>query len=98
MRMSDWSSDVWSADLVGVVAKGHAVDGGQEFRARELQAAPAGDVRGRDRALHAVDRDRMSVVSGQRGSVRVVLVGRRIITKQRDTRDSTYPVHTYSPR
>src|SRR3546814_13643877 len=93
MRISDWSSDVCSSDLLG----GHIAHRrlGLRFGATHDQAAlarclqPAAELAGDaeivDRsAAHAIEYpDRKSVVSGKSVSVRVDLGGRRIIKKKK---------------
>src|SRR3546814_13317238 len=70
MRISDWSSDVCSSDLLG--------RGQREGRVEDLKVAVIGH------AEHAAfgcpaELDRKSVVSGKSVTVRVDLGGRRII-------------------
>src|SRR3546814_7994480 len=86
MRISDWSSDVCSSDLV----EGRRLQGGEDPRAGRIDARAGGVAlaqEGRQR-LHLValqviaDPDRKSVVSGKSVSVRVDLGGRRIIKKK----------------
>src|SRR3546814_18735963 len=93
MRISDWSSDVCSSDLVRrwpgapgqpVAAAGDAggagrpVGGGQHGLWRPRQTLCAGDLR---RAF--LRGARKSVVSGKSVSVRVYLGGRRILKQKR---------------
>src|SRR3546814_13613824 len=83
MRISDWSSDVCSSDLLDtaeqrlmlqfLVAEAH-----QRFQ-RGLVAQP---IITADLQHLGVDEDRKSVVSGKSVSVRVDLGGRRIIKKK----------------
>src|SRR3546814_15650793 len=62
MRISDWSSDVCSSDLVA---------GGAELRfGTEAEAAPAGDVTVDCRGLAA--RDRLAELRGVRGEMLVL--------------------------
>src|SRR3546814_16533822 len=101
MRISDWSSDVCSSDLVG---KGHGFarqvihlpghhyrldlrgahgeyagqqKGNKTGRLPKQRGKIAGRRRGHEVGKQAAKRDRMSVVRGQRVSVRVDLGGRR---------------------
>src|SRR3546814_19202578 len=95
MRISDWSSDVCSSDLIAVGARAavdndirdHRPAGIFHFDADTRSAIAQVD---RIRCATAVDvdliegaaaEDRKSVVSGQSVSVRVDLGGRRIIKK-----------------
>src|SRR3546814_12665953 len=97
MRISDWSSDVCSSDLLAdVPVEGPprllllldcGLDalalGGPGLGARRRNVAAGHRVE--DGALvpvHPVDADRKSVVSGKSVSVRVDLGGRRIIKKK----------------
>src|SRR3546814_18398625 len=93
MRISDWSSDVCSSDLVVLHPE---VD--PERAPFEPAAAAHGEVR---RLRHPGDAehalvepgDRKSVVSGKRVSVRVDLGGRRIIKKKtNDTRSTSITI------
>src|SRR3546814_4842098 len=68
MRISDWSSDVCSSDLVGLLAQRVPVQG--------LQLAVAGALH-RQRHLAAADRAAVKVL-GQRGGVVPGLVGLRL--------------------
>src|SRR3546814_5830164 len=88
MRISDWSSDVCSSDLVLADAFDHP--------APDLLAeVPGLDVFGEDRALGVglhhlglvghLGKDRKSVVWGKSVSVRVDLGGRRVIKKKSST-------------
>src|SRR3546814_7003638 len=52
MRISDWSSDVWSSDLVVLVL---------EHRRRPLRSVPAADARTGDEQLAFVDEKRATV-------------------------------------
>src|SRR3546814_15519833 len=84
MRISDWSSDVCSSDLIAVrgdllrLLRQHAVQRARQFEAAEIEGLAAAhvDLAG-DSALDHVDRK--SVVSGKSVSVRVDLGGRRIM-------------------
>src|SRR3546814_20176451 len=85
MRISDWSSDVCSSDLV----EPEAWPRGLRFREPCLTQEILKFGKGREIAvlqagLHASDKrtDRKSVVSGKSVSVRVDLGGRRIIKKK----------------
>src|SRR3546814_1535528 len=81
MRISDWSSDVCSSDLLVVhgvtletealLAAAHTEHGGELTRIHVETTAPIGTL------------DRKSVVSGKSVSVRVDLGGRRIIKKKK---------------
>src|SRR3546814_19075812 len=93
MRISDWSSDVCSSDLLGAATPGAyvlVIEAAREVGGRELlripfrwpaQAGAGGRAAGKTE-LGAVSLDRKSVVSGKSVSVRVDLGGRRIITKK----------------
>src|SRR3546814_19770301 len=95
MRISDWSSDVCSSDLLAQATSAPAVDRAHRHR-QELPRLCAGE--GSDRrqaigpipALAAIGRgaDRKSVVEGKSVSVRVVLGGRRIIKKKQTNRQT----------
>src|SRR3546814_20566551 len=95
MRISDWSSDVCSSDLLGSFqidqerAKLTSPSGNrlnskiEEFQRLEMQATFAQDVY--KTALVALEKgDRKSVVWGKSVSVRVDLGGRRIIKKKKN--------------
>src|SRR3546814_17685539 len=77
MRISDWSSDVCSADLDEISGAGRAQPG---------ELFGSGDRRWRRGAvaiaLAVGTKDRKSVVSGKGVSVRVALGGRRLIKKK----------------
>src|SRR3546814_18392799 len=73
MRISDWSSDVCSSDLLQGAGGARAADASAAFDRRALAHARA-DRRG----------DRKSVVLGKRVSVRVDRGGRRIIKKKKN--------------
>src|SRR3546814_17224952 len=96
MRISDWSSDVCSSDLI------HIVSGlllpiwkrlpNESTRVYRLQTDTGERIVGRRvspawvaGATATGGRDRKSVVSGKRVSVRVDLGGRRFITKKNKT-------------
>src|SRR3546814_19279824 len=93
MRISDWSSDVCSSDLLAILDSQYRLPLSVEV------ALPLGDSGGppRDgmtwpclsqRRLHnnkRVDPDRKSVVSGKSVAVRVDLGGRRIIKQKNHT-------------
>src|SRR3546814_11956698 len=92
-RMSDWSSDVCSSDLVEVDHV-HVAGLGTRDAAPVVACQPAGQVveqrgdLGGDAGAHehvvdAREHARKSVVSGKSVSVRVDLVVRRTITKTR---------------
>src|SRR3546814_20289349 len=96
MRISDWSSDVCSSDLVLGLASGEAehtcltveeILHQREVRVEHVEPRIADDGcrrrRGRCRA-------RKSVVSGKSVSVRVDLGGRRIIKKKRSSKISLH--------
>src|SRR3546814_14061941 len=97
MRISDWSSDVCSADLGDVVVPPHLAQHPVASRHLALGAVDRIDRRGQlegggdRRALGHGERvqrlavvvDRKSVVWGKRVSVRVDLGGRRIINKKK---------------
>src|SRR3546814_21182836 len=92
MRMSDWSSDVCSSDLIV-----RTVAPGERHQTLPL-VRPGGDTLLRmdgwpkvERVLQVIDAvealgvdpaDRQSVVSGKRVSVRVDLGGRRVLKQQ----------------
>src|SRR3546814_15043518 len=79
MRISDWSSDVCSSDLVrGEAVADRAVAVADDAIAPEMRLA-RGDLGGRAELRRRVDRK--SVVEGKSVSVRVDLGGRRIIKK-----------------
>src|SRR3546814_2640320 len=83
MRISDWSSDVCSSDLIRQLllaeAERLAIDPGERL---DAQGRPlAADDAKIDALLEREVRDRKSVVSGKSVSVRVDLGGRRIIKK-----------------
>src|SRR3546814_5446823 len=79
MRISDWSSDVCSADLILTWVEG----GVRMFRVDNPHTKPVAFWAWliREVQSHHPDVDRKSVVSGQSVSVRVDLGGRRIIKK-----------------
>src|SRR3546814_16712721 len=92
MRISDWSSDVCSSDLIALpligayqaanalTAAGLVIATGGEAAPTLANLARLQPVRGRlERAVIA---DRKSVVSGKRVSVRVDLGGSRLLTKK----------------
>src|SRR3546814_10956651 len=95
MRISDWSSDVCSSDLLMLDALcdhrqsdgvGQIDDGGNDGGVTLLRVDPVDegfvDLHDVERELaQRLKRDRKSVVSGKSVSVRVDLGGRRIITK-----------------
>src|SRR3546814_19388762 len=93
MRISDWSSDVCSSDLLRhdaivareVEARVRIARDADEARHQRI-AERTGDI---DRRFLAVERaiaDRKSVVSGKSVSVRVDLGGRRIIKKKKQNK------------
>src|SRR3546814_16594189 len=95
MRISDWSSDVCSSDLViADQAARRAAEG--DARLAAARRTHIGEVGLAD--LHLFDHrarmfvvdveDRKSVVSGKSVSVRVDLGGRRIIKKNNQTKTS----------
>src|SRR3546814_11659877 len=88
MRISDWSSDVCSSDLVSLPHTCAASCSGASVMRRSatpftqwLPASPGGGGAPARRDCPPV-RDRKSVVSGKSVSVRVDLGGRRIIKKK----------------
>src|SRR3546814_14857226 len=109
MRISDWSSDVCSSDLVADDGTSPA-DGGAE-PIRKGAGVPPRRRPGGPRAVPRLRRllrpgpagrpqdaeDRKSVVSGKSVSVRVDLGGRRIIKKKNKQRitDSTERLHQH---
>src|SRR3546814_17646150 len=98
MRISDWSSDVCSSDLIDILAIEGLLDiigdptreplklGGHQCAYTAGLAAFTGLVAALARAARDGDgeivEDRQSVVSGKSVSVRVDLGGRRTITKK----------------
>src|SRR3546814_16906520 len=103
MRISDWSSDVCSSDLVlprlalgGVEHAGEDHQEDQHLDARMLARlqlrlrGPHEEVR--DVPGHLLDRK--SVVSGKSGSVRVDLGGRRIIKKKHKNTQPDRMIHS----
>src|SRR3546814_12535629 len=96
MRISDWSSDVCSSDLVTLVHRPPAVDRARHRHADRAiggQGAALGAAThrreieparafARSREARELLRDRKSVVEGKRVSVRVDLGGRRSLTKK----------------
>src|SRR3546814_19982683 len=98
MRISDWSSDVCSSDLGPLVEELArrpitSVVHSDMARTRALALPLARrcgvplivDPRWRERDFGSWEGDRKSVVSGKSVSVRVALVGRRIIKKKKIT-------------
>src|SRR3546814_11134486 len=87
MRISDWSSDVCSSDLLRSVERGTRA---AAQRDRPPALRPDRDRQfgfGRRRLYRLRDRaDRKSVVSGKSVSVRVDLGGRRIIKKKNQSK------------
>src|SRR3546814_14133192 len=112
MRISDWSSDVCSSDLALRVTRGRARNGLARagFIAAQSSLSPLnckGPTAGRGSesgcspgATPLTSPDRKSVVLGKSVSVRVDLVGRRLITKQTPQTSyfasSTHLLHTIS--
>src|SRR3546814_15219556 len=95
MRISDWSSDVCSSDLLRA--------GGRRDRRRDAPGQRRGAApRRRGRRLRRGRRrtDRKSVVSGKSVSVRVDLGGRRIIKKKNNKQGSAttrrQPIYLYT--
>src|SRR3546814_12116865 len=94
MRISDWSSDVCSSDLLAHARPGGHARRGVRARAplvwRRAAAAPAGTPEARTpAATHRAARrhvrgDRKSVVVGKSVSVRVDLGGRRILKQKKN--------------
>src|SRR3546814_17541576 len=92
MRISDWSSDVCSSDLVGVDEArqdervGQMVDSHRLGNAREQRARPAHieDVSAGEEDQHFLDVgvDQTSDALGKSVSVRVDMCGRRLINKK----------------
>src|SRR3546814_16083013 len=76
MRISDWSSDVCSSDLIVRV-----VDPGEVVESLDLEVL-GHNAQGTRVDIPAGDGDRKSVVAGKSVSVRVELGGRRIIKKE----------------
>src|SRR3546814_11651742 len=105
MRISDWSSDVCSSDLLG---QGLGRLSGKVFRIGHLgdfnDLSLCGTLAGVEMGLAAArvphqrgGLDRKSVVEGKSVSVRVDLGGRRIIKKKKNMttmHDITAPPHT----
>src|SRR3546814_16008151 len=89
MRISDWSSDVCSSDLLQPrrsASRQHAPARLRQLE-RRLRVLVGEDFFGRGPARRICGEDRKSVVSGKSVSVRVDLGGRRIIKKK--TRQKT---------
>src|SRR3546814_20705823 len=88
MRISDWSSDVCSSDLIGHPARVPRPRGPRRNRSKSTAGwwewVCPGRPRHRARRRLHQGRDRKSVVSGKSVSVRVALGGRRIIKKKKD--------------
>src|SRR3546814_13590620 len=95
MRISDWSSDVCSSDLVQTETRHADRRAGRDLGQRQRQSRDAhqyrrdGDTeqqgKNQNRSAHRqIERgeDRKSVVEGKSVAVRVDLGGRRIIKKQ----------------
>src|SRR3546814_11994202 len=89
MRISDWSSDVCSSDLLTVrKAADHTLRRSPSHREtvmpieKRVSSAAAALEGIEDGATVLVSGDRKSVVSGKSVSVRVDLGGRRILTKK----------------
>src|SRR3546814_12691603 len=91
MRMSDWSSDVCSSDLLGKKTWARLADGTPIVTAERRGGGWLVLVHTTANAdwTHLPLRDRKSVVSGKSVSVRVDLGGCRIIKKQK-----YIPTHT----
>src|SRR3546814_16925290 len=83
MRISDWSSDVCSSDLVERVAGGAGVVPGDLRAERDRIGRGRGHVA--DRCRGRGRRERKSVVEGKSVSVRVALGGSRNIKKNKNT-------------
>src|SRR3546814_17663666 len=105
MRISDWSSDVCSSDLVGIVGQPaeiaqHAFRPALQQQLGLARIDFADEVAATPEILHAFALqlllvDRKSVVEGKSVSVRVDLGGRRIIKKKRmSTSDTQNLVHS----
>src|SRR3546814_19066682 len=99
MRISDWSSDVCSSDLVGgSVPRAAAVDAGGAGSPGRTRPAGAGRLPAADRGGHgrmdggplgrpsSATKDRKCLVWGQRVSVSVHLGGRRLHNKTKNSR------------
>src|SRR3546814_6175182 len=81
MRISDWSSDVCSSDLVAVGTAAATARGAAEHRGVSRRLARTA---GRRQSTACTTGDRKSVVSGKSVSVSVDFGGRRILkTKKR---------------
>src|SRR3546814_19337040 len=79
LRISDWSSDVCSSDLPSWLPRRRGShEGGPEGRGRDARP----DSRDAGRTEGAARGDRKRVASGKSVSVRVDLVGRRIVKKK----------------
>src|SRR3546814_16250949 len=98
LRISDWSSDVCSSDLVRADGFDRRGDLGHEHHRRDFAAMAPGfaarddpdvDPRANLRQRMVARPDRKSVVEGKSVSVRVVLGGRRSINKQNKTNHKT---------
>src|SRR3546814_20371080 len=94
MRISDWSSDVCSSDLVPATRRAQCGSGSarRRLRARVRRPAcprPSGARAGRASAPHGRRRDRKSVVEGKSVSARVDLGGRRHIKKNQTFRNQS---------
>src|SRR3546814_15096073 len=95
MRISDWSSDVCSSDLIAISAAGALVDDGDDATRLTgtnvaLAAAAIGATDNRvdtaaDALSAAATGDRKRVVLGKGVSVRVDRGGRRIMKKKKIT-------------
>src|SRR3546814_12081196 len=112
MRISDWSSDVCSSDLGGLLGR-VAQEVLAEHEAAVLKPAQADQESERACAARqargfSVDEsqriqrqpgDRTRVVSGKSGAVRVDLGGRRIIKKKHETTDTQQiKQHKHKPK
>src|SRR3546814_12839454 len=83
MRISDWSSDVCSSDLLTDAAEGFDdASELEQWRARSAAVGRTHAVAHAGNMLQDLSRDRKSVVEGKSVSVRVDLGGRRIIKKK----------------
>src|SRR3546814_20174339 len=93
MRISDWSSDVCSSDLLGVLGDDRV--GMARAVACDMVERGLGAVDDRRRQhRREIFGDRKSVVSGKSVSVRVDLGGRRFIKKKKTNKIQIYRITT----